>query len=161
MAAKKKPEEGLFRSFLLAYAILALHVLLAAALGVVVIFFRGILQYMIWIFLIGSASILTAGYLFYRRMKKEGKTLREMLRSPIFNGRPVEVSVLGGLIAFRVGRSGEQPPLLDLPPPETPQPLEDPRYRQVQELSELARLLDNGLLTAEEYQQAKQQVLEK
>ena len=157
---KRKEGEGLFKSFMLAYVILLLHVVLAAALGIVVIFFRGIVNYMFWIFLIGSLGIFTAAFLFYKRMKAEGKTLREMLHSPLFGGRPVEVSLLGGLVAVRMGRS-DQTPLLELPPADTPRQLESPGDSQVRDLTELARLLENGLLTSEEYQQAKTQLLGK
>ena len=100
---EKNRGEGLFKSVMLAYFVLVLHILLIVGLGLLVIFFRGIVQYMIWVFLFGFIAILGSFYYFYRRMKAEGRSLREMLRSPLFLDRPVEVSLLGGLASFKVG----------------------------------------------------------
>ena len=50
---KKEKESPYFKSVLVAYFILVLHVILVAGLVVMVIFFRGIINYMIWIFLGG------------------------------------------------------------------------------------------------------------
>ena len=97
MVQKKKAGDGVFKSIMAAYAILILHVLLIAGMGLMVIFFRGIIQYMIWIFLGGALLLLGSGYYFYRKMKAEGKTLRETLQSPMLNGRAVEISFLGEL----------------------------------------------------------------
>lgn len=150
--------EGLFKSVMMAYAILVLHVLLIAGLGILVLFFRGIVQYMFWIFLAGASGIAFSGYLFYRRMKAEGRTLREMLRSPAFGGRSVEVSLLGGLASFRLGQPVSRPELPgrteDLPR------LEDPEALREKELATLLRLLDKNLISPEEYQKAKQDILQ-
>jgi hypothetical protein len=154
----KKDSPNLFKSVLLAYSVLILHVVLIAALGVLVLFFRGVVNYMLWIFMIGTAVILVSSYLFYRRMKREGKTLREMLKTPVFNGRPVEVSVLGGLASFRIGG---QPgaPLLGSDLPEVTHQLEDPDTVHLRELLELARMFENNLITLEEFNQAKKKLL--
>ena len=87
----------------MAYMVLVLHLLLIAGLGLLVLFFRGVMQYMIWIFLGGAAAIIVSGYHFYIRMKQEGKNLREMMYSPLFHGRAVEVSILGGMATFKIG----------------------------------------------------------
>lgn len=158
MAFKKKIESnGLFKSVLMAYFILVLHVLLIAGLGFLVLFFRGIVNYMVWIFIGGSAAIITSGYLFYKHMKAEGKTIREMLNSPLFQGKTVEVSFLGGLASFRIGSSGEVSAI----PSDTSEQfrqLEDPAGIRIRELTEIARLLENKLITPEEYSKAKQQI---
>ena len=152
-----KPGEGLFKGVMLAYFVLALHVLLLVGLGLLVIFFRGIIQYMFWIFLAGSAAVIGSGYYFYKRMKAEGKTLREMLKTPLLNGRPVEVSLLGGLAAFRIGPSSRQPEI-EAGDYHAVHRLEDPATLRIREISELARLLENDLITREEYEKAKQQL---
>ncbi|MBW2614181.1 MAG: SHOCT domain-containing protein, partial [Deltaproteobacteria bacterium] len=110
--------DGLVKSVMVAYFVLVLHVFLIIGLGLVVIFFSGIVQYMLWIFLTGVIIILASLFYFYRRMKAEGRTLRQMMQSPMFNGRPVEVSLLGGLASFRVGSSGRAAGLgADIPHP--------------------------------------------
>jgi hypothetical protein len=152
------PGEGLFKSVMLAYFILALHVVLIVCLGLLVLFFRGIIQYMFWIFLAGAAAVLGSGYYFYKRMKAEGRTVREMLRTPLLNGRPVEVSLLGGLASFRVGPAAGRPGL-EAGEHHSIHQLEDPETVRIREITELARLLENNLITREEYEKAKKQLL--
>jgi len=157
MKIPQKDREGLFGRVLLAYFILIMHVLLLAGIILLVLFLRGVTQYTLWIFLTGAATIVISGYLFYRRMKAEGRTLKEMLNSPMFGGRAVEVSLLGGLASFRFGRP-ESPPAIDFDaPPVVPQ-IEDQNSTRVREISELARLYENNLITLEEYNKAKHQL---
>lgn len=157
MKIPQKDREGLFGRVLLAYFILILHVLLLAGIILLVIFLRGVTQYMLWIFLAGALAIIVSGYLFYRRMKAEGRTLKEMLRSPMFGGRAVEVSLLGGLASFRIGRP-ESPPAIDYDATPEMRQLEDPHTIHVREISELARLYEKKLITLEEFNKAKNQL---
>ncbi len=91
-------------------------------------------------------------------MKAQGKTLGEMLRSPVFRGREVEVSFLGGLASVKVGQS-KTPPLLDADVVNPSNQLEDPETVRIRELSELARLLENDLVTLDEFNEAKKMLL--
>ena len=102
MKTGKKEYSGLFNSVFMAHFILFLHVVLIAGIGFLVLFFRGVVFYMPWIVLGGTVAVLGSGYLFYRRAKKEGKSLRELLSLPMFRGRSVEVSFLGGLASVKV-----------------------------------------------------------
>jgi predicted membrane metal-binding protein len=161
MVWKKKEGDGLFKGVLLAYFILALHVLLIAGVAVLVLFFRGVVNYMLWIFLGGIALIGWAVFYFFRRMRAEGRSLREMLKNPIFSGRSVEVSILGGMATLKLGRPSRMPAIDheaagDIPRLEGP---EIPRRREVSELAELARLLEKDLITVEEFNKAKQNLL--
>ena len=158
MRKKNKPainqKEGLLKSVMLAYMVLVLHVLLMLGLGLLVIFFRGVIQYMLWIFLFGVVAVVASGFYFYRRMKAEGKTLKETLSSQMFAGRPVEVTLLGGMASFRVGMPGPENGL------ETRQVgpthlLEDFKTSQLRDLTQLARLLEEDLITRDEYDEAK------
>ena len=148
----------MFKSVMVAYVILVLHVLLLVGLGLIVIFFRGIAQYILWIVLFGVLGILGSGYWFYRKMKAEGQSLKDTLNSPTFRDRTVEVSLLGGMASFRVGHSNGRQPLLPPGEENRPQQLEWSEDNQVHELTELARLLQNGLITTDEYEQAKQKI---
>ncbi len=155
----KNDSPGLFKSIMVAYSVLILwHLALIGSLGLLVIFFRGVVNYMLWIFLIGMAAILVSGYLFYRRMKREGKSLRDMLKTPVFNGRPVEVSVLGGLASFRLGGKPGFP-VLGSDYLGVSHQLEDPDTVRLRELMELGRMFENNLLTFEEFNQAKKKLL--
>ena len=161
MFAKKKEGDGLVKSVLLAYFILALHVLLIAAMAVLVLFFRGFVNYMLWIVLGGIAIVGLSAFFFLRRMRAEGKSLREMLRNPVFNGRSVEVSLLGGMATVKLGQPTHTPAIghdetIDVPRLEDP---DTPRSRDVSELAELARLLEKDLITVDEFNKAKRQLL--
>jgi len=154
----KEKESQHFKSVLMAYFILVLHVILVAGLVLMVIFFRGIINYMVWIFLGGLIAILASGYHFYKRMKREGKTLREILNSHRYSGRSVEISVLGGLASLKIGGAHNTPLALDTHSSGHRRQLEDPESVRYKEFSELVRLLENDLITFEEYNKFKEQI---
>ena len=158
MPHSSKDKDGLVKSVLFAYMILALHVVLIAGIGLLVLFFRGFVEYMLWIFLAISALIAYSGYRFWRRMKTEGRTLSEMLSSPAFRGRSGEVNLLGGIASFKLGAPDARRVLPDETAP-PPRQLEDPETARIRELSELARLLEKDLITLDEYNQAKRRLL--
>lgn len=155
---KHRNKDGLFKGVLMAYTVLLLHVTLVAALGFLVFFFRGIVQYMGWIMAGGLIAVCASGYYFYRRMKTEGKNLREMLRMPLLAGKSVEVSVLGGLASFRVGDPGGGRQRIDAGQRAYPL-LENPESDHVRELESLVRLFESGLITQDEYHRAKEKLL--
>ena len=156
--SKTKTDDGTVRGVLLAYLVLVLHLVLIAMLGLLVIFFRGVVNYMLWIFVGGTSIIAVSAWLFYRRMKREGKSLREMLRSSDFRGRSVEISLLGGFASMKIGDSGMSPALETRASGPSHQ-LEDGSTQRIREISELARLLEKELITPQEYESAKQQLL--
>lgn len=159
MKASYKTTEGngLFRGVFMAYSILLLHVVLLAVLGCLVLFFRGIVQYMLWIFLGGSALVIYSGYRVYKRMKEERKNLGELLSLPMFTGRSVEVNLLGGLASLKLeNRKGGPPKAVGYDPSRQ---LEDPNAVRIWELRELARLFEHHLITLDEYNRTKEQVL--
>ncbi|MBN1931497.1 MAG: SHOCT domain-containing protein [Desulfobacterales bacterium] len=159
MAVNKKNEgNGLVKSVFIAYLIVILHILLIAGLALLVLFFRGIVNYMAWVFLGGLALIILSLYYFYRRIRAGGSRLKETLNSPAFNGRPVEVSFLGGLASFRIGAPIGDLPALGGNSNRQVHQLEAPETIRIRELTELARLLENELITPEEYKKAKQQI---
>ena len=160
MALNKISEENKhFKSVLMASFILVLHVLLIAGLVMLVIFFRGIINYMIWIFIGGAAVILASGYHFYKRLQKDGKNLREMMSSSRLGSSPIEVSFLGGIASFKIGRPGSTPALSSDAAGRPLQQLEDPATVRIRELTELVRLLEDNLITLDEYNKVKQQIL--
>jgi hypothetical protein len=159
MINKTKQNDGIFKSVLMAYSVLVLHVLLIAGLGLLVLFFRGVIQYMIWIFLGGTAAVIISAYRFYTRMKQEGKTLQEMVNSPLFHGRAVEVSILGGMASFKIGKDSNPRALPDTTF-NTTHLLEDPASTRIRELSELVRLLESDLITLEEFNSVKRQLFQ-
>lgn len=152
--------ESLFKGVLLAHLILALHFVLLAGLVVVIFFFGWLVSHLFWIIL---AVILLAGlsaYLFYRRLRREGRSLREAMRSPMFEGRSVEISLLGGMASLRLG-----------PPTQTTtieyggnggsRILEDPEVMRIREIEALGDLLEKRLITPQEFADAKKKILER
>ncbi|MCW7754641.1 hypothetical protein OOT00_11665 [Desulfobotulus sp. H1] len=145
------PTEGIASSIFMAYGIVLLNVMLVAVLGLLVLFFRGIVHYMTWIFLAGLLAVFGTGYYFLRRMREEKRSLKEMLALPEFAGRNVEISLLGGFAALRMGekKNRQAPGMIQL---------ESPEGLQVKQLTELGRMYENELITREEYEMAKQQI---
>ncbi len=140
-----------------AYLILILHVALIALVGLVVVFLGGIAGYFIWILLGVALLIAGSAFWFYRRMKKQGRQLRDTLNSDAFQGRPVEVSLLDGLVAFRVG--GRQPSQTLIEASAQPLQLEAPGSDPLEKLSELARMYEKGLISRQEFEQYKQTLM--
>jgi hypothetical protein len=162
MLGKKKEGDGLLKSVLLAYFILALHVLLIAGLAILVLFFRGVVNYMLWILIGGIAIVSFSLYYFFRRMRAEGRSLREVLKNPMFNGRSVEVSLLGGVATLKLGQPADPLPALENDSAMDLPQLEDPEtslQREISHLSELARLLEKDLITVDEFNRAKRRLL--
>lgn len=158
--ALNRLKEGfdLSKGVFVAMFILVMHMVLIAGLGLVVLFFRGFITYMIWIFLAGSLAIAVSAYLFFRRLKTEGKSLKDVIESPAFRGRSVEVAVLGGLASIRVGAPSAGP-ALESGTAKAPLQLEDPDVQRARELTELGRLLEKELITPEEFRRAKEKLL--
>ncbi len=147
---------GLMKSIFAAHLILILHVLLIAGIGCVVLFFRGIVQYMVWILAFGSAGIFIIGWLIRRRMIQEGKQLREMLSLPALSGRTIEVSVLGGMASIRLEKPKESNKNEMIG---HSQNLIGSESYHLRELSELVELLNQNLITLEEYNQFKAKII--
>lgn len=142
----------------MAHFVLFLHLFLIAGLGFLVLCFRGIIFYLPWLFFGGAVAMGAAGYLVYSRMKKEGKTLKEMMSLPMLRGRSVEVSLLGGLASLKVS-APQNHPFLNTEIVEPKRQLEDSTTIHIRELTELVTLLDKKLITLDEYNKAKQRLL--
>jgi hypothetical protein len=157
---KEKKAEGVFKGVFMAYFILIFHLALLVGLGAMVLFFRGFIEYMLWIFLGVSALVLGSCVYFFLRLRRDKQSLGEALRSPTLRDRAVEISLLGGLASVRLGApsapSGPAVPMLENPTTNPRLQLEDPSSMRIRELSALARLLEDDLITREEYNKAKQ-----
>lgn len=149
------------KSLFMVYLILGGHLLLIVALCFFVLFFRGLVNYLHWIFLGGVSLIGLSAYLIYRRMKTEGKALREILALPMLQGKNVEISVLGGLATVRVeSPTPQEPPLAIEDGTRNQAPIHAlPPSSHVTELLELAHLLDSNLITLDEYNKAKKKII--
>ena len=160
MAKDSNKDKGLLGNVLVGYFILILHLFLIVFLSVSVVFFRGVFEYKLWIFLGGIVLVLGSGYVFYRKIKKNAAKIREVLNDPVFRERPVEISFLGGVASFKVGRAGaNDTQSIDWSPAAPVQQLEDPETYRRRELSRLAKMLEDGLITQSEFMQLKNDLL--
>ncbi len=154
-----KGKDGLMKGLLVAQVILLAHVVLVCAIFIVMIFFRGVVHYMPWIFLSGGAAVGFVIWRVYAKMKREGKNIAELLRDPMFEGRSVELSFLGGVMQVRLGQP-RAPLLLEDAHPDARRTGETRPALQVRELAALAVLFERKLITEEEYTKAKKDILQ-
>jgi type II secretory pathway component PulF len=151
-------QESLFGGALLAYLILFFHVILVVGIVILMLFFRTVINYLPWILAIGGVVIVGSWYLWWRRVKKRGKKLGDILQDPIFQGRTVEVTLLGGLASLKLGQS-QGLPAIDYSASEAPKQIADPATARAQELTKLGALLKEDLINKDEFLRAKKDLL--
>lgn len=160
MKVKNKEDrtEGFLKPVFAAYLVLLLHLLMIAGMGLMVIFFSGVVAYLFWIFLGGMLVIGASGVFFFRRMRAEGRNLKKMMDASLFVGQSLEIEILGGLASVKIGRSNDARRIEQPAAPPVYQ-LEDPSVVSVRELGELARLLEKGLISQEEFNRLKGKII--
>jgi hypothetical protein len=158
MKQGKKEGDGVVKSVFMAYLVIILNVVVIGIIGLVVLLFQGIVSNMVWILLGLLLAVGITAYWFYKRVKNEGRILGETLNSPVFQKRPVEISFLGGVVSLKVG-SQSAGQLLDVSRESPVLQLEDPTTSKIRELSALAKMLEDNLITPEEYHQFKEKLL--
>ncbi len=151
--------QNLFKAVILTHIILFLHLLIIGGLVLMIIFFRGVIEHMLWVLLGAAGLFILSGFLIYRRIKSKGKKMfHDIENSSLFQGRSFEVSFLSGLASLKFGQSDGLKRIEDHSP-EVKFQLEDPETARIRELAELARMYEKNLITSEEYKRAKDQIL--
>jgi hypothetical protein len=155
----KNKGENLFGAVLMVHLILFLHLLIIAGIVLMVIFFRGITQYTLWIFLGATVLFILSAIIIIQRIRSRGKkVLRDIEESSLYQGRDFEVSFLSGLVSLKFGRPDGLKAIENKSPGVNLQ-LEDPETMRIRDLAELARMYEKDLITFEEYNQTKNQIL--
>ena len=149
----KLSENALFKSITVAFLILIMHVLLIGGVGILVLLVSGIINHTAW-FLVGIALLAVGAYMLYKRIKVEGKELKEAVGD--LQGKDIEISLLGGVASMKI-RSGSQNTTRQITSDRT-RLLTSPASGNVQQLTELSRLYEKELLTREEYETAKKEL---
>jgi len=162
---RKKAERGyVWNSILLMSSIFGLHIFLIIGLVLVIIVLQGFLEYTLWIFLGAMLLIVGSGFWIWRKWSKRRESVSDVLNSPSFKDRDVEVSFLGGTVNLRLGSQGgvkkTQEALQVHEAKENIPELEDRETVRFRDLKELSRLMEKGLLSEEEYHLAKKRLLE-
>lgn len=154
----RKKENGIFKNLSVVFMILVIHVLMVGVIGVMVVFFGWMANNTGWIILAVSLIITLGGYLFYRKIKSDGKALKEVLGETSLNGKNIEISFMGGLATFKVGDSQTRQ-ITNEGSLNRVRELEAPNAGDAETLTELARLYEKKLITLDEYNKAKQNIL--
>jgi hypothetical protein len=150
-------QEGIFRGVLLAYLVLVLHVVLIFGLGLLMFLFGGVVAHLPWILGVGCVLVLVSAYIWWKHMKRRASKIREVLNDPLYRGRSVELSFMGGLVSLKLGQAPE-PLAIDHSTVEMPRQIVDPATQREEELTRLAHLLKEDLITIDEYLKAKKEL---
>ena len=166
MNIRKKDKEGLFKSIFTAYFILLLHVFLLAGVGLTVVLFKGVYHYLPWIMAAIGILVLAIAWIIYRRMRESSSSLREVLGTPEFQDRAVEVKLLGGLASFKIKAKESQALLPEHPDSQLYTDSRDTRLiessveRAERKMLELNTLYEKNLITREEFETARQTIIQ-
>lgn len=159
MKLNGEQNKSVFNGVMLGYLILILHVLLMIGLGVTVVVIKGIYDFRWLIIIAGIALIGGSGYYFYQYFREHKQRLHDLMSDPAFNNRTLEISLMGGMATLRLGHKDDSIRLIqENSEPEVKQ-LETAKSTQIKELSELTRMLDDELITREEFLQLKKEIL--
>ncbi len=106
--------------------------------------------------------VLAIAWLIYHRMRTTSSSLSQVLGTPEFQGRAVEVRLLGGLASFEI--KAREPPLLpdhtSLSPYADGRLIESPEDRAERRLLELNGLYAKHLISKEEFEKARQNIIQ-
>jgi len=158
MNSENSPNKGILNGVFLGYLVLLLHILLILGLAVIVVLIKGIYDFRWLIFFAGIALVIGSGYFFYQRLKQSNRSLRETLNDPTLRDRTLEISLFGGMAAVKLGHKDQPIQLIDATETQEFRQLQAPAS-QVNELGQLVKMLDDELITREEFQQLKQKIV--
>jgi len=154
--------DSVMKGVFIAYFILLFHVALLGLVGIVVLFFTGILNYLPWILLGGAVMIVGCGYMVMRYLRKKSRSMVQVLGMPEFRGKNIEVNLMGGLASFKIqdtnSESSADSRYLESDGPSRLLTHADGEKRQ--KLESLAEMRDNRIITPEEFERAKQRLLD-
>jgi len=162
MNIRKKDKDGLFKNIFVAYFILLLHVFLLAGIGLTVVLFKGFYHYLPWIMAGIAILVLTIAWFIYYRMRETSSSLSEVLGTPEFHDRAVEIRLLGGLASFEIKAKAQ--PLLPNHTSRSPYSedllIESADDRAERKLLELNGLYEKDLISKEEFEKARQNIIQ-
>jgi len=165
MKLKKNDKEGVFKNIFIAYFILLFHVVLLAGIAVFVVLIKGFFQYLPWIMAGAGLLIALCAWLVVRQMRKNSERIQEILSNDQLKNRNVEISFMGGLASFKINSSEEDSGrLLSYPGPDNPSPgprlIESDADRTERKMAQLNALYVKDLITKEEFDKARQSIIQ-
>nr|WP_319395004.1 SHOCT domain-containing protein [uncultured Desulfobacter sp.] len=162
MSIRKKDKDGVFKNIFVAYFILLLHVFLLAGIGLSVVLFKGVYHYLPWIMGAIAILVLAIAWIIYARMRATSSSLSEVLGTPEFQDRAVEIRLLGGLATFEI-KAKEQPLLPDhtgLSSYSDTRLIESAEDRAERKLLELNALYAKDLISEKEFEKARRSIIQ-
>ena len=159
MKLNGEQNKSVFNGVMLGYLVLVLHILLMVGLGVTVILIKGIYDFRWLIFIAGIVLLGGSGYYFYHYFKEHKQKISDLMSDPAFNDRTFEISLMGGMATLKLGHKDDSIRLIGADSDDQIKQLEDPKSIQIKELSKLSRMLDDELITREEFLQLKKEII--
>ncbi|MCP3944754.1 MAG: SHOCT domain-containing protein [Desulfobacteraceae bacterium] len=159
----KADKDGLFKSIFTAYFILLLHVFLLAGVGVSVVLFKGVYHYLPYIMAGLAILILSLAWVVYQKIRKNSNHIMDVLSTPQFQDRTVEIKLLGGLATFKIKAKENNNLLLDHSsghPYADTRPIQTSVNKAECKMLELNTLYDKDLITKEEFKNARQNIIQ-
>ncbi len=159
MKINDEQNKSFFSGVILGYLVLILHVLLMIGLGFTVVLIKGIYDFR-WLILLGGIVLVVASALyFYRYFQQHKQKISDLMADPAFNDRTVEISLMGGMATLKIGHRDDNLKLIEAADGSQIKQLEAPKSAQLKELSELTRMLEDELITREEFLKLKKDIL--
>jgi hypothetical protein len=143
----------------LAYSIIILHALIIALLFMLIIFFRGIVHYILWITLAAIGLTFFSGLYFLRKLRNNSQKIKDILNDPAFAGRNLEIGFFGGAAVLKLNPQTEQPISLGYEPQKALPDLNN-NENTVNDLKKLGSLLEQNLITRDEFDRLKNEILD-
>ena len=159
MKLNDEQNKSVFNGVIIGYLVLLLHVLLIIGLGITVVVVKGIYDFRWLIIIAGIALIGGSGYYFYHYFKVHKQKIHDMMSDPAFNDRTLEISLMGGMATIKLGHKDENLQLIQAYSETEIKQLESPKSNQINELTKLNQMLNDGLITREEFLHLKQKII--
>ena len=128
-------------------------------LGFTVILIKGIYDFRWLIFVAGVALIAGSAFYFYRYFQEHKRRITDLMTDPAFSDRTLEISLMGGMATVKLGHRDDSLKLIQSDSGEGVKQLEGPKSVQLKELSELTHMLDDELITREEFLKLKKDII--
>ncbi len=159
MKLNDEHNKNIFSGVVLGYLVLVLHILLIVGLGITVVVIKGIYDFRWLILLTGLALVGGSGYYFYHYFKAHKQKIHDLMSNPAFNDRTLEISLMGGMATMKLGHKDDNIQLIQAHSETEVKQLESPESTQIKELTKLNQMLNDGLITREEFLQLKQKII--
>jgi hypothetical protein len=165
MKLNKTDKEGVFKNIFIAYFILLFHVVLLAGIAIFVVLIKGFFEYLPWIMAGAGLLVALCVWLVIRQMRKNSAQIQDILSNEQLNHRNVEISFMGGLASFKVKSNAEDTRrLLTYPEPDNLSPdtrlIETDTDKAERKMNQLNALYEKDLITKEEFDQARQSIIQ-